>query len=38
MLKASYDFSRLGLDGVTAYALYVGRLGPDRYDPGEIGL
>jgi hypothetical protein len=31
MVKASYDFTRLGLQGVTAYALYVH--GWDRIDP-----
>jgi hypothetical protein len=34
MLKASYDFTRLGLDGVTAYALYVDGWGRTSTTPG----
>jgi hypothetical protein len=35
MLKASYDFTRLGLDGVTAYALYVDGWGRTSTTPGK---
>ena len=35
MLKASYDFTRLGLDGVTAYALYVDGWDRTSTTPGK---
>jgi len=35
LLKASYDFTRLGLDGVTAYALYVDGWDRENTTPGK---
>ena len=40
MIRAGYDFSKLGLKGVSAYALYVYGFGVDdpNFDQSEIDL